>query len=258
MRIFRTFAIALLIGPLVIGCQAGRRDVLFQTSTISALMEGAYDGELTCGRLKDRGDLGLGTFDALDGEMIVLDGRVYKVPADGKAYPASDAEKTPFAAVTFFEPDKTASPPGPLDYKQLAATIDAMLPTKNVPYAVRITGKFDYVKTRSIPRQSKPYPRLVDVAKKQPTFEFRSVRGTMVGFRLPKYVEGVNVPGYHLHFLTADRTAGGHVLKLTASTVKIEIDSCSAIHVSLPTTAGFGKADLSRRSNVGDLIKIEK
>ena len=259
MKTPRTFAIALLIGSLLAGCQAGGRDVLFQTSTLPALMQGSLDGELTCGRLKAHGDFGLGTFHALDGEMIVLDGRIYRIPADGVAQPVTDdAETTPFAAVTFFEPDKTTTLTGSLDFKHLSAAIDAMLPTKNVPYAVKITGKFKHVKTRSVPRQSKPYPPLVEIAAKQPTFELHTVEGTAVGFRLPDYVQGVNVPGYHLHFLTADRKAGGHILKLTASDVKVEIDSCSAIHVSLPSTPAFRKANLTGPSKVGDMIKIEK
>lgn len=258
MRIFRTLALTLLIGPLAIGCQAGsRRDVLYQTSTILALMEGAYDGDVTCARLKTHGDHGIGCFDAVDGEMVVLDGRIYRIRADGWAYPAADADKTPFAAVTFFEPDKTASLTGPLDFKQLTARIDSMLPTRNVPYAVRITGKFAHVKTRSVPRQSKPYPRLIEVAKNQPTFEFHSLRGTMVGFYLPQYFQGVNMTGYHLHFLTADRRAGGHVLKLTASAVKVEIDSCSAVHLAFPATPGFRKADLTR-SPAGEVKKVER
>ena len=242
-----------------LGCtrQGADRDVLFQTSTIFALMQGAYDGEMTIGELKRRGDTGLGTFNALNGEMVVLDGVAYRVTADGRAAVVGDSARTPFAAVTFFEADRTARLKGPTDFRKLTEAIDAILPTKNVPYAVRIAGEFRYVRTRSVPAQRRPYPRLVEVVKNQPTFEFRNVCGRVVGFRLPGYVKGLNVPGYHLHFLTADKSAGGHVLDLVAAEVKIEIDSCSAIHAAMPQTAGFAAADLSLQ-NAEELRKVEK
>lgn len=259
MKSLRTLTLAAVAGLLLLGCgeRGGDRDVLFQTSTIQALLEGAYDGELTCAGLRKHGDFGLGTFDALDGEMVVLDGVVYQVKADGKAYRASGSMTTPFAAVTFFDPDRTMPLRKQVNFQELTRTIDGMLPSKNVPYAVSVEGVFQHVKTRSVPGQTKPYPRLAEVVKNQPTFEFEVVRGTVVGFRLPDYVKGINVPGYHLHFLTADRTAGGHVLDLVAADVKIKVDSCSSIHLALPVTAGFRKADLTRQ-NEKELERVEK
>jgi len=228
------------------GC-AGRaeRDVLFQTATLGALVEGVYDGNLAVGELKKRGDLGLGTFDALDGELVMLDGHVYRVRADGKAEEVGDEETTPFATVTFFEADHTGSLEGPFDLARVEEMLDKVLPTKNIPYAVKIEGTFARVKTRSIPRQTKPYPRLPEVAAKQPTFEFENVRGTLVGFRCPEYAKGLNLPGWHLHFLTADRTAGGHVLELVTEKVQFALDYTPAIRVALPASTAFYEADLA-------------
>ena len=185
------------------------KDTLFQVSTINALLEGVYDGEVSFKELKSRGDFGIGTFNGLDGEMIGLGGRFYKVKADGAAYPVSDSEKAPFAAVTFFRPDKTVSVGKVTSYEQLEQKIDDIIPTKNIFYAIKIEGVFDYIKTRSVPKQEKPYLPLVEVVKNQPTFEFNDVEGALVGFYCPDYVKGVNVPGYHLHFITKDRKAGG-------------------------------------------------
>lgn len=84
-----------------------QNDVLYQVSTIDALLEGLYDGELTIKELKEKGDTGLGTFNTLDGEMIVIDGEVYQIRADGLAYLADDTMRTPFAAVTGFVADET-------------------------------------------------------------------------------------------------------------------------------------------------------
>lgn len=95
------------------------RETLFQISTIDALMNGVYDGVTTIGELKNYGDFGIGTFEALDGEMAVVDGKVYQIKADGVAYPAADSVETPFAAVTFFDTDLEETLPGSLNYQQV-------------------------------------------------------------------------------------------------------------------------------------------
>lgn len=215
------------------------RDILFQTSTIGALMEGDYDGHITCKELKTHGDLGIGTFDALDGEMIVLEGKVYQIRADGKAYAPEGSLTTPFAAVTFFNADDTILLDRQLDYRELETYLDSLLPTGNIPYAIQIKGLFDYMKTRSVPKQGKPYPRLVEVVKDQPTYEFHNVRGTVVGFRLPGYMSGINVPGYHLHFITEDRRAGGHVLDCSTRNLTIQLDHTHAFFMALPQRRSF-------------------
>src|SRR3712207_6268193 len=158
---------------------------LFQTSTIDALLEGAYDGDVSFAELEDRGDFGLGTLEALDGEMIALDGAFYQVKSDGRAYAIDRQEKTPFAVVTFFEPSLSRSLATPLDLATFCARLDRFVGGEASCYAVRVDGHFEYVKTRSIPRQRKPYPALAEVVKRQPTFESHDVRGSLVGFRFP-------------------------------------------------------------------------
>ena len=245
MHRWRAMALGLAV-LAVAGCAVStERDVLYQTSTISALLAGLYDGEVTLDELLEHGDLGIGTFDALDGEMVVLDEQVYQVRGDGKVYRPPPETKTPFAAVTCFDADRVLTADGAVAFDDLKVLIDRAAPAKNVPLAIRITGTFANVKTRSVPKQAKPYRRLVEVTRNQPTFEFKDVRGVMVGFRCPQYVEGINVPGYHLHFLTADRTGGGHVLELTVETVRIEIDETPALHVALPTGEAFGAARIA-------------
>ncbi len=259
MRIMRFSLTATCCAVVLWGCGhfQGNRDELFQASTIGALLEGAYDGYLTCKELKKHGDLGIGTFDGLDGEMIVLEGKVYQLRADGKVYSAQDSLRTPFAVVTFFEPDKTLLFDACRDYEHLQQYLDDMLPTKNIFYALKIEGAFKYVKTRSVPRQNKPYPRLVDVVKNQPTFEFHNVRGTIVGFRLPSYMEGINVPGYHLHFIAEDRAGGGHLLDCSGEEMKIQVDSAHAFFMVLPEKGDFYTADLTKRQSK-EVERVEK
>lgn len=155
------FIVALLLVGLTFPVHAEvPRDVLFQVSTLDALLAGIYDGEMTYGELEEHGGFGLGTFNQLDGEMVALDGEFYQVKEDGAAYPVPDSARTPFAVVTFFEPDQELSVTGPVDYEGLKRELDDSLPTKNIFYALRIEGEFDYLKVRSVPKQTKPYKPL--------------------------------------------------------------------------------------------------
>ena len=202
-------------------------ETLAQISMIDALLNGLYDGVVTFGTLKQYGDFGIGTFAGLDGEMVGFDGNFYQINADGIAYPVSDSMETPFASVTFFDTDRKEQLSKEMDYQQLEQFLDGILPTSNIFYAIRIEGTFSYIKTRSVPRQEKPYPPLAEVTKDQPMFVFNDVEGTIVGFRCPVYAGGLNVPGYHLHFLTKNRDGGGHVLEVKVQEANAFVDYTS-------------------------------
>jgi acetolactate decarboxylase len=228
------------------------KDVLFQVASFTALLNGNYDGVMSCGDLRAHGDFGLGAGNALDGEMVEVGGKFYRVRTDGKVYPVADQALTPFACTVFFHPTITRTLPDPLaDLAALGKAIDALRPA-GLPCAVRITGDFDYVKTRSLPLQTKPYPRLADVVKIQTTFELRHVSGVMVGFWFPADFSGLNVAGYHLHFLTADRTAGGHVLEAQPHHVTVELDPLRQYQLVLPatTTGATGDNDQTETQQV--------
>jgi len=210
------------------------REVIYQFSTIDGLLEGVYDGNLTFRELKEHGDYGIGTFDSLDGEMIQVQGKFYQIKSDGVAYPVNEDQKTPFAVVSFFDRDDYLYIDQEVNYDKLTKLIDSKLPTKNIFYLILIKGNFEYVKTRSVPIQSKPYVPLAKAVEGQKIFEFNDVNGTLVGFRSPDYVGSINVPGYHFHFLTADEKAGGHVLDLTIKTQNVEIDYTSDLFLDSP------------------------
>jgi len=246
----RIVFLGILLGLTMLGCQppgesGENNDVLFQYSTLGSLLAGVYDGGMTYAEIKDHGDFGLGTFNALDGEMIELDHQVYQIKSDGVAYPVDDEMKAPFAVVTYFEPDQRLVIAETMDCGQLQEHLDGLLPTENIPYALKIEGKFRRVKTRSVPRQAKPYPPLLDVLAEQPTFEFQDTDGVVVGFRLPSYMDVANAPGYHFHFITRDRDAGGHVLECQVQDVVVEIDYTDQWHTVLPGDDAFYQVDMS-------------
>jgi acetolactate decarboxylase len=235
--------------------QAG--EVLFQYSTIDALLTGLYDGRLTVGDLKKHGNLGLGTFNNLDGEMVVLDGQVYQVKADGKASPVPDSTLTPLANVTFFTPKQSVMIQKAGNLAELGRLLDQALPSPNIFYAIKLEGRFSRVKARSVPRQTRPYPPLAQVVEKQAVFDFQDVDGVILGFRCPAFVKGVNVPGYHLHFLTKDRTRGGHVLDCSLENLKAQVDPIHRLSVVLPEDQEFYRLDLDR-DRTKELEKVEK
>jgi acetolactate decarboxylase len=231
-------------------------DVLFQVSTIDALMQGVFDGIYSFDDLKSHGDFGIGTFDSLDGEMVALDGDYYQVKADGIAYPVQGNMTTPFSTVTYFEADQTIAVQNASNYTMLSSQISDELPSINSFYALRIDGTFPYVKTRSVPAQEKPYPLLANATKNQSVFEFTNVTGTVVGVWAPEFSKGLNVPGYHLHFITADRKAGGHILDLKVDRADVMVDITPGFAMQLPTTGDFYNVDLSQDLQ-SELKKIE-
>jgi acetolactate decarboxylase len=220
--------------------------VLFQASTIGALLDGAYDGDLTFAELAERGDLGLGTLNHLDGEMIALGGEFFRADVDGNVERVPPEEKTPFAVVTRFEPTvEEQLPVEQRSHEELLAQLDRLVGTGASSCAVRLDGRFDLVRARSVPRQDPPYRPLTEVVAEQHVFELIDVEGTMLGFRFPAYVEGIEVPGYHLHFISADRTRGGHVLDSRSGKLRVQADPSDDLHIELPPRVELGDPDLA-------------
>jgi len=217
--------------------------LVFQTATLDALFEGCFDGDLTIAELTEHGDLGLGTLNGLDGEMIVVDGRVLRADADGLLHPVAPEARTPFAVVTFFAPAVRFTLDGPLDHDALVRELDRHAPREAPICALRIDGRFDVVHARSVPRFDPPYPSLTEIAHRQHVFDLHDVEGTVVGFRFPAYAQGIEVAGYHLHFADCERRRGGHVLACSPREVTVAMDHARELHVELPPGTVLGAPD---------------
>jgi acetolactate decarboxylase len=237
---------------------AGRETMthtLYQVSAAVALVEGVYEGAVSVGTLRDHGDLGLGTFANLDGEMVIVDGRFFQVRADGSARECADDVLTPFAAIARFVADAAVTLEHANSLSDLASCFDTLRHSDNIFFALRVDGHFDYVHARAVCRTHAGVP-LVQAAAVQPEFEFRDVAGTLVGFWTPEYAKTLNVPGYHLHFISNDRTRGGHLLQCRGDSLRLRIQREGSYHIALPETEEFLKADL-RRDPTADLAKAE-
>lgn len=219
--------------------------VLFQASTIGALLDGAFDGDLSFAELAEHGDLGLGTLNGLDGEMIALDGEFFRADVDGAVHPVPPGAMTPFAVVTRFEPELDVRIEGALSHPELLARLDELVPAEATSCAIRLDGRFGLLRARSVPRQHPPYRPLTEVVAEQHVFELADVAGTMLGFRFPAYVEGIEVAGYHLHFISEDRSRGGHVLDSRSEGLRVRLDPSNDLHVELPPRIDLADPDLA-------------
>ncbi len=243
----RLAALVLCLAVLAAGC-AGRsgKNVLFQAATIDSLSAGAMDGGVDIRELSRRGDTGLGTVDGLDGEMVVAHGAFYRVAYDGSVSVIDPATRSPFAMVVFFSPDRVVALPDGASLAEVTDALEAALPTKNIYYAVRLTGTFPRLKVRSVPGQARPYPPLAKAIAEQSVFELDNVSGTMVGFRCPKNVGGLNVPGWHLHFISdpdaSGRRVGGHVLAGRTGAVTAEVADVRRVEMVFPKLGDFDAA----------------
>ncbi|MEN0052702.1 MAG: acetolactate decarboxylase [Mucilaginibacter sp.] len=231
---------------------------LYQFGIAESFIDGLYRGSMPLGKLKEYGDFGLGAPSLIDGEFTICNGKVYQTTADGQTIEASDASNTPFAFVTFFNPDKFFFNDDITSQKELLRQLETYLDNKNGMYAIRISGTFEHVKTRAFaPLDKEPFPPLVNLLEMQHFFEFNKTEGVLVGYKLPAFLSGINIEGYHFHFLSAERDAGGHVMSFTADRVKIEIAQMVNLKLEPPSDIAFMNYNF-KGTNRPDLEKVEK
>lgn len=228
---------------------------LFQVSTSRALVKGTYSGAVTCETLLAHGDFGLGTFEGLDGEMVVLEGAAYRATASGQVTKASGDAAAPFAVVTCFSPTMEQELHSVSSFDELEKLCDAHRRSDNLFYAFRVDGTFKSVQTRAV-SPPKHHGNLLDAAKAQQEFKFSNVEGTLVGIYSPAFSDAFSVPGHHFHFLSTDRTEGGHLLEVSGDALRLQAEELNDFHLVLPENEEFLKVDLSK-DVTSDLKKAE-
>jgi acetolactate decarboxylase len=235
------------ISHIVSGALARCFDVpqhtLFQVSTSGALVQGVYERAVSANLLLQHGDFGLGTFENLDGEMVVLEGAVYQVRSDGTVRKIVTDVGTPFAVVLPFAADQDEQIADSTTFRNLTEYCDRCRDSNNLFYAFRVDGHFHHVRTRAMQATTAP---LAQAAAVQPEFDFTELAGTLVGLWAPSFSSALNVAGYHFHFLSADRTKGGHLLDCSGSNLRIRVERLNDFHLSLPESEEFLRADLTK------------
>ncbi len=227
----------------MMSCSSTDKDMIFHYSVLKALDNGVLEGNMSVGELKKHGDFGLGTFNKMDGEMIVLDNVVYRVSAEGKIMQPQDNYEIPYTVVCFYNQEDTMSMKGEINYPVLKEYVKNRLPSQNLFYAFRIKGTFTYIKCGGAGKQEKPYDKsLTEMLANRPVFEGRNITGTLVGFWCPVYIGDINTEGFHLHFLSDDHSLGGHLMEFTAQSLELGFDIKSVYKINLPNTEMFRKA----------------
>ena len=210
---------------------------------------GHFDGFITAAELKTLGDIGIGTFEGLDGELIMLDGVIYRANQNLEINVVDDKIKIPFSNVTFFEKDFAVKLKDISDKNALETLLNKFVQKHgaNAFYFVKIPANFNSILVRSEAKQKKPYPTLVQslqATQQEKTFE--NANGTVVGLYCPPYMGGLNTPGWHFHFVSEDKTFGGHVLDLNIKSGKVEFDKTDNFNMRLPKKGDFQKLDLAQ------------
>ncbi|PSL28967.1 acetolactate decarboxylase [Chitinophaga ginsengisoli] len=232
-------------------------NTLFQYGVADAFIGGVFDGNYTWRELKEQGDFGLGAPDQLDGELTICDGKGYQTLSTGKTIQVTDSFKTSLAFVTFFRADTTFVISGTQDNTAAFKQIDNYVKKKNGMYAIRISGSFNQLKTRAFPPPKQPYAPLATLLNTQQFFDIKNTKGVLIGYKLPTYINGISIEGYHFHFLSDDRTQGGHMLNFSGNDLKVEVAELRDFHMTVPDDGSFMNYEFKKKQNI-DLEKVEK
>ena len=233
-----------------------KKPKIYQTGTINSLINAVYDGDTCVGELKEHGDFGLGTFDMVNGEMIVCDNIYYRADVNGNLEVVSDDTLTPFAVVNKFVPNQDIGLNNKR-YEDIEEYLLSFFPTKNMIYAIKVEGKFNSIMLRSEACQPRTYQRMSETMPElQKTFTKNDIDGTLVGVWFPQYLEQLNVPGFHFHFIDKDRSIGGHVFNFELQKGRAYIQELKSLQVDLIDNDEFASAELMADSDA--IHQVEK
>ncbi|MCT6892830.1 MAG: acetolactate decarboxylase [Bombilactobacillus mellifer] len=232
-------------------------ETLYQHGTLAQLVSGLFEGNLSIGELLEHGDTGIGTLSGLDGELMIIKGKVYQFAANGKIRLVNSDEKVPFANI-HFQNDQSIGTLANLDFATFKNRIPQKIKTLNLFFAVRLVGLFDQIHTRAIAAQKPPYPTLTDAAAKQKEYLTTDIRGTAIGYFCPDLYSGTGTPGFHLHFLAENQQTGGHLLdfKLNSGELFIQVFTDFNLHLPIEDPL-FLKKKFKLQNLLNSIIKAE-
>ena len=218
-----------------------------QFSFVDALVAGLYEGAFPASDVLAAGDLGVGCGDALDGELVLLDGVAYLCRGDGEVIPVQPDDLLPFAEVVRFAPTLTL-PLDALDEKAFEALVDDLVPSDNLFYAIRVEAEFERMTVREATRQQRPFPGLAEAVKSQHENTVGATTGTMLGFKGPDVFQGLSVADFHLHYLDEARGFGGHVMDFALVRGTLTMEAYAGFHLRLPQVESYLDAELDDMS----------
>lgn len=230
---------------------------IYQTGTINSLLEAVYDGDTTMAQLATKGDFGLGALDAIDGELVIYDGKFFRANANCHLNRLDNLTKTPFAVISNFQPSLSFTL-NASSFADLETQLLAHLPSTNLIYTFRIEGFFAQIDLRSEECTCRPYRRLIEILPAlQRTHSFEHLSGTLIGVYFPTYLSQLNVPGFHFHFIDVAEEIGGHVYGLNLTDGQVKVQVIHGLDLSMIATDEFYQANLA--SNIAnEVTQVEK
>lgn len=225
---------------------------IYQVSTLQALMLGYFRSVINVSELLKHGDIGLGTFTDVDGEMIVLDGSCYRATETGDVVPAEPDRGVPFSTVCTMDETTPMKFDSMNSVEDLKASLNNLIDSQfglNSMHMARIDGEFEVIDARSESGYESVHVDLKTVlGRTQKAFKFENIKGTLVCVYFPDYMDGINAPGWHLHFISEDRKHGGHLFELVMKSGKGQISKINSIELKLPDEPVFDTFALKKVS----------
>ena len=234
---------------------------MFQVSTLQALALGYSRTVITVGQLMKHGETGLGTFEDVNGEMIAIDGKCYRAMQDGTVEAAGETRGVPFSSVAYMDGCREFELAGNYDMTALKNELNNRIEEDfalNSMHVIQIHSTFEKIYARSeAPYRAHHVPLKEMLDTTQTSFEFSNISGTLVGVYYPDYMDGINAAGWHLHFLSDDRTKGGHVYELKMSHGNVRLSRKTSIEIQLPKDPAFDTYALKNASK-DEIKKVEQ
>ena len=234
---------------------------MYQISTLQALALGYTRSVVRTDELLSHGNTGLGTFEDVNGEMIVIDRHCYQAAEKGSVTEMPPDTGVPFASVANLQGDRVFTLSEIPDIEHLKMELNLKIEEDfglNSMHIAKIEGDFERVDARSESAYRSHHVELKDIlGKTQKSFCFEQIRGTMVCIYYPDYMDGINAPGWHLHFISEDRKWGGHVFDLQMRRGEVFLDKISRIEIQLPSEPAFDTYSLKEASQQ-DIKEVEQ
>lgn len=230
--------------------------VLHQFSFVDALVAGLYEGAFRASDVLGAGDFGVGCGDALDGEIVLLDGVMHLCRGDGQVVDVAPDALLPFAEVSRFTPTHTETV-ADLTELDFDALVDSLTPSSNLFYGIRVDGVFERMTVREAVRQQQPYRGLAEAVKGQHEDTSAHTTGTLIGFRGPDVFQGLSVAEFHLHYINDARTFGGHVMDFRLRSGMLALEAYDTFTLHLPEVASYLSAPLRRHDSDAEIRQAE-
>ena len=234
---------------------------IFQISTLQALALGYSRAVVPVSELLKHGDIGLGTFEDVNGEMIVADGECWRATEDGTVWRAEPDMGVPFASVAKAGYSVDFEIEGIKDIGKLKELLTLKIEEDfglNSIHIARIDGYFHTIHARAGAPYRSQHITLKDIlSKTQKDFCFESLYGTLVCVYYPDYMDGINASGWHMHFVSQDRSLGGHVFEVSMRSGECQVQKMDRIEIQLPKEPAFDTYSLKEASK-DEIAQVEQ